>query len=587
VFVRKRLAILGFSALTASLPALGQDKAAGEPSTWAYLKTPLPGAPASCPDAKPAGEGLVKVSLFDGRSASCPVATVENESVTLQELAGVIAEAHESREGAARQAGQVDARAILDRLVDVRLIVLEANAMGIDELPEMKKAVEAVKERVGRTMLQEQVMRDVKPVPADVERFFKDAVREYKLQSVLFARESDAKAMMSQLKAGKSFDALATAAVADKKAKGNDPGQFVHPSQLIPAVAGAIAGTPAGKATGPVKVPGGYAVVEVEDLRYPESAKARGEAEQRSLADQRRRALEKYYKGLLARYAKVDEKLLKKIDFEAKKPGFEAMKKDRRVLATVQGHAPITVGDLAEKLATQYFHGTDEAVKKKKLNKAKAETLDSMVAPLVVADEVARLEIPKSTEFRQRVDADVDALLFETFVKKVVLPGVKLEEAQVRAYYDTHKGDYASAAFYKIETIGFATQKDAEAAAQKLRAGTDFKWLNANADGKLADGKDTDRPPAVISAKGMSPAFARAMDGAKKGDYRVYAAPNNQFYTVSVVDLVPPSQQPYEEVKEAIVEKLYGQAVQASIQDWIAKLRKAHPVQVHLARIGT
>ena len=51
--------------------------------------------------------------------------------------------------------------------------------------------------------------------------------------------------------------------------------------------------------------------------------------------------------------------------------------------------------------------------------------------------------------------------------------------------------------------------------------------------------------------------------------------------------MTPPSAQPFEEVREPIIQKLYGETVQKSVEDWIAKLRKAHPVQIHLARVGS
>ena len=96
----------------------------------------------------------------------------------------------------------------------------------------------------------------MKADPAEVDRLYKEAVREWKVQSVLFVRESDAKAMAAQVKAGKSFDALATKAVADKSAKGNEPAQFVHGSKLIPPVLANVEKTRVGKVTPPIKVPG-------------------------------------------------------------------------------------------------------------------------------------------------------------------------------------------------------------------------------------------------------------------------------------------------------------------------------------------
>jgi hypothetical protein len=122
----------------------------------------------------------------------------------------------------------------------------------------------------------------------------------------------------------------------------------------------------------------------------------------------------------------------------------------------------------------------------------------------------------------------------------------------------------------------------------KLRSGTDFKWLNANAEGKLAEGKDTERPNGVLSSKGMTPSFAKAMEGVKGGDYRVWAAPGGeQFYAVHVLNVTPPSTEPYEEVRESIGQKLYGEAVQRSMEDWMSKLRKAHKVQVYVTRMGS
>jgi parvulin-like peptidyl-prolyl isomerase len=90
----------------------------------------------------------------------------------------------------------------------------------------------------------------------------------------------------------------------------------------------------------------------------------------------------------------------------------------------------------------------------------------------------------------------------------------------------------------------------------------------------------------VVSAKAMTPAFAKATEGAKAGDVRVYPALPDQFYAVKVIEVVPPAAQPYEEAREAIVQKLYGEAVQRSLEDWFAKLRKVHPVQTYLTRIG-
>ena len=585
---------LKFLVICAALPVLAVHAAepAGPPGspdtgpTWIYLRSPLPGASINCPDAQAAGAGIVKVSLFSDRSGNCPVATVDgNVGVTVEAVATALAGAHGQRTGE-QQAGKADTSAIVNRLVDVRLIVLEGEAMGIDELPEVKESLKASEESIGRDLLKEEILSSVRPNPAEVDRIFKDKVREWQLRSVLFARQDDANAMAKELKSGKRFDVLAAKAVADKKAKGNEPGGFVHARDLILPVAAALEKAKVGQVTPPVKVPGGWAIIEVESIRYPQNPQARAEAESISLVEQKKKALKKFYDALVKKYARVDEKLLKKLDFAAKKPGFEAMKKDDRVIATVEGRSPVTVGLLATALGEQFYHGVDNATQGKKLNLSKGTTLDVLLSVRLVSLEVENQGINKSPEFKRRMDAARDGQVFGSFVKKVIVPDVKIEEKKVRAYYDAHKADYTLAAFYKTESIGFSSQQDAEAAVAKLRSGTDFKFLNANADRKLAPGKDTERPTSVISTKGMSPAFARAMDGAKSGDFRVYAASSDQFYAVHVVQVTPPAAQPFEDVSETITNKLFGEAVQKSLEDWMAKLRKAHQVQVYLTKVG-
>lgn len=581
------------ASITMACVAAGAPSAAAsaEPAasdgTWLYLKTPLPGMPSSCPDAQAAGAGLVKVSLFAERSGSCPVASVDGtEAATVDDLVAALAGSHEGHAGSAR-AGRQDATALVQRLVDARLVVMEAQAMGMEDLPETKRSFAEIDEATGREILKERVLRDVKADPAVTRRLFEEKVREWKLQSVLFVREDDAVAASREIRKGKKFDDVAARAVAAKKARGNEPGQFVPGSQLILPVLGAVQATPVGKTTAPVKVPGGWALIEVEAIRHPDDPKARAEAESAALLEARKEALRRYHDGVVKRFATIDEPLLKSLDFEAPQPGFEALRKDRRVLATIQGGKTITVADLAQSLAEQFFHGVQNATQGRRLNTAKGPALDALVSPKVVALEVARLGIDKSEEYRRRTEAAKNATVFGAFVQKVVVPNVKIDEKAVRAHYEAHRADYTGGAFYRVESIGFGSQKAAEAAVAKLRAGTDFKWLNANAEGKLPEGKDTERPAGVLSSKGMTPAFARVVEGTRPGDVRVFAAPGNQFYAVHVLSVTPPTTQPYEEVREAIFQKLHGQAVQASIEDWMARLRKAHAVQVHLQRMGS
>ncbi len=189
-YLAKRLILVALSAVVPWLPVLAADPGAApqQPDagdTWAFLKGSLPGAPSSCPGAQPAGSGQVKVGLFNPRSGTCPVASVGGDVLTIDNLNFALAGSH-GAQGGATKAGKQDPTAILRRLVDARLIVLEGRAMGLEELPDVASGIKAIEERAGREMLKERVLREVRPDPAEVTRLFQDAVREWQLQSVLF-----------------------------------------------------------------------------------------------------------------------------------------------------------------------------------------------------------------------------------------------------------------------------------------------------------------------------------------------------------------------------------------------------------------
>ena len=176
--------------------------------------------------------------------------------------------------------GKLDLGPALDRLYHVRLIVLEARAMGLDEQDEEVRRREVQGHRaprhdqgggdgrlVRRGLGGEGLRRGGARVEAQVPPLREGG-----------GREGHAKA----LTAGKSFDELAKKAVADKKAKGEEreaspPASCTAPCRRRSPSSGRGATTAA-----PVKVPEGFAIVRVEDVRVGNDPGVRAKLEQLS-----------------------------------------------------------------------------------------------------------------------------------------------------------------------------------------------------------------------------------------------------------------------------------------------------------------
>ncbi len=531
-------------------------------------------------------DGEIKAPLFSEKYAQTKVAQVEDRILTLQDLADALASSHLAR-GPESKSDKKDFTPVLDRLIGTQLIALEAHEMGIDELPEVKAAVEKFADSTLREELKSRVTKGLKPDPAEVQRLYREAIREWKIKSVLFVAEADARAFSLSLATGKRFDEAAQQAIAAKKATGGEAGQYVSAKskEFLPQILATARALLPGHASAAIQVPNGWTVIGLEDIRYPEDAQAHAEAEQASVERQGEDALKKFYAGLM-KHVHIDQKRFARLDFEKKKPGFATLAKDQRVLARIEGGQPITVADLAKELQLNFFHGIDAAIAEKKLKDQTLPLFNALLYKRVFTAEARREDVAAGSEYKKLVADYRDSVVFGVFVQRAVLPDLKVMEDEGKKYYEAHKSEYSYPEFFSLYSLGFATEAEARAAKSKLEAGTDFKWLKATAQGQIKEAdRAVDFDGSTMSAKALAPALAAALKGTRSGALRLYAAEGGQHYVILVKQETPPLPQPYLQSREAIAKKLSAEKLSKALEEWVAKLRKAHVVKVFVTKI--
>ncbi|HEY6007345.1 MAG TPA: peptidyl-prolyl cis-trans isomerase [Geobacteraceae bacterium] len=583
------LVLFGNTAALAAPPALA-PAAAPAPATAASVGTEgKEGARA----ASPAGEDVLltlKVPAFSPRFSQTPVALVNDDPILLDEFVTTLAALHEAEAGGGvKKAGKKDYELVLNRLITARLILQEGVSMGLDELPDTKKVLADFSDNSLRELVKRRAVKDVKADDREVEKYYRQLVQEWRIRSVKFDRKADAEALATELAAGGDFAALADKLIDAGKAEGGKTGEFVKPKDLLPRISAALVARKPGETTPVLAIGPAFTIVKLEEIRYPEgNAAAMDEAREHALEVKRTAALNDYWKALQKRYVKQYRKVLDKLDFEAAKPGFAKLLKDKRLVAEIKGEKPITVGDLAAEMQKKFFHGVEEAVKLKKVNEGKYPTLEDMLLKRVFRMEALKEGIDKTEEFRQANRKYRDSLVFGLFVDKAVVPEIKVTNGEVEDYYNAHIADYSSPAMIKLRVLAFGRQNQAEAAIDKLRKGAEFQWLQANAEGLVAAGSpgllEFDATPLIT--KNLPEQLQRAVDGAKGGDFRLYASPEGYFYAVTVVDVIPPQPSPLERERKTIAQKVFGEKVGKAMEDWGAKLRAASTVKVYLTDQG-
>src|SRR3972149_4700590 len=114
-----------------------------------------------------------------------------------------------------------------------------ARTIGLDELPEVRGAEKVFEEDTLRGMLYGYHVRNIRKADKkEVEKRYREAVKEFKVTSVLFEKEKeeDGKRLEAEVRAGGDFDELAQRMITAGEAKGSVEGQSLKFESLSPEV---------------------------------------------------------------------------------------------------------------------------------------------------------------------------------------------------------------------------------------------------------------------------------------------------------------------------------------------------------------
>lgn len=528
------------------------------------------------------GEGSAAPPELPVMAGKATLATVNGEPITLEEFVGEFASSHAGIDNAAT--ARTSPGDLLERMIDVRLVLQEARNIGLDELDEVAAAVESFEKDTLRSMLFGYHVRNIRtPDKKDVERRYREAVKEVKVSSVLLENEEAGKKLESQLRSGGDFRALAGKMVSDGLAKGGDEAQYMKVQALLPEVAKAISTLKKGQVSPLIRIGEQYTILRLDDVRFPKNPSEREKAEKETLQAKQVAALKAYVEGLKKRHVKVNRKLYDGLDYDAPEPGFEKLSEDRRVVAQVKGEEPVRVMDLTKALKLKFFHGTERAANEKKVNRKKDQVLEEILFKRVVLLEARRTGIDKTRMYKEAVEEYRRGILFGAFVQKVVDPDVRVDDEELKSHFEEHISEYTSPEMMRLERIVFSGREEAENALEKLRRGADFQWVGENADGRADPGSvknllEFGTAPLVTAT--LPEGVRKALSGSASGEFRLYADPGGPAYVLHVVEVIPPAPQAYEDARGGLARRVFAEKREKALKDWMGKLRAASEVKV-------
>jgi len=545
------------------------------------VEAATPSAPA--PEKSVAGEQdmvTLKAPIFSPFFSSAPLASVNDELITFEDVKVSIGSMHADVKEVKTKVRR-DYAALLNRLINVKLILQEAKNIGLDELPEIEQEVKSYEQRALIEFLQKQVTKDVKLDDGEVEKVYREMVKELKLKSVLFAKEEDAREVESKIKGGGSFDDLITKALADGIATGEKDASYFKIKDMLPQVAQIAGNMTIGSISPVIPVPAGFALFKVEDIRYPDNPGQREQAKMQVLYSQQVIALSQYNHTLTTKYVTLNRAVYNSVNYEKVK--LAVLRKDKRAIVKIKGDKPITVGDLTEALENKLYHGAGSERGGKRLNEKKRAVLEELIAKRLLRMEALRQGIDRSEAFKNDIKEYRNSLLFNEFVQKVVVPDIKLSAEELKSYYDSHAKEYRFPEMMRIKSIAFFKKEHAENAREKILKGTDFQWLSENAEGRID--KTTVDPltigTGVVVVSDLPEDIRKAVEGARVEDARLYHPRGGFYYVLYIPELIPSKPQPYEAVKEEIAKKIFNEKLNKAVEEYVQKLRQASDITIY------
>jgi len=547
----------------------------------------------------------LQVPIFSPHFLFTPVAAVDEEPIPMGEFTRELGAMHSEmgQEGAEvshtheqEHENQLSAADLLDRLLTVRLVAREARNIGLDETQSLQQQVGAFAEK---TLLYELLGRQVENMSldeAEVDRIYHEISLAAKLRSYRFQKKEHAVAFMKQLDEGAEFDELIQKYVEEGKATGGEEEEYVPFKELRDQVASAANKMEVGEVSKIYPVADGFVVFKLEDKKFIEDPAALQMAQKIVWDQQVAKKGQEYIAEVIEQYTTYNEEAREDFNFSKIKeenPDIQladALLKffdDQRVLATVEAAGKtytMTVKELAERLKETYFHGTEIDLNAAEADKRAQQILNDWIFRIAGKVEAQKIGLDESLSYKIKVEEFERRTLFDNFMQKAIVSDIKLTEKELQSYYDEHLEEYSTPKMFKLKSLVFYEKDDAFDALDKLRKGSDFKWVSANSEG-LAPVEDKDLldfSAGILSYSSLPDSLQEEADGAKRGDAVLFSDSEKFHYVIYFDNIYPSEPKPYEQVRSQILEKVFQKHVTEALNAYVKKLKEHYPTAVYL-----
>lgn len=501
------------------------------------------------------------------------LAVVNGERVLDSDLLALFSSRHSGH--AKFLGGEAEARTFLKIVIEDRLLVQEARALGIDRQDAVMAAVEELENTRSRdALLKLELDEKAKPGAAEIQAAYEQMRRVYQVRQILVGTRTEAQEIHAALMSGADFQTLArTCSLARSASRGGVMmTMWGKSSEEWETVVFAME---PGEISSVIETPDGFEVVRLEnyaDVEPQPIEKAQPEIQnvlsKRKLAHRREQFSEELWskhKGAV---------VLSPLD-----PTAMLSAGPDTVVATWEGGGKLLVREVATAEELNAWAALPVSAWRKEVDSRVRRTVNDALA---IREAGARKlhETPAvATEVATYRDYISEAILFRDHIFREL----SVTDDEIRRYFDEHRTEFIEPEQRRVAQIMLTSRAEADTVTKDLAAGATFEDLAKKYSRDFATAR-TGGDLGWVAASSVPPAF-KAVWSLAAGSVGEPVQHENKWHIIKVLEVRPPRQLEWTEAADRVRERLLEVKKTAARKHWIEKLTEIATVKIDDAAI--
>ncbi|HSB70534.1 MAG TPA: peptidylprolyl isomerase [Candidatus Methylomirabilis sp.] len=506
------------------------------------------------------------------------LAYVNGEPVTVQNLGESFESDHRGHSALLAGAGAL--REFLEPTIDRRLLIQEAHRIGLDQDPEVRRAVGAlVTQRARDQLYKDEVSRPPEISEKAIQEAFQKMAERYRVRHILTYTREAAEQAVTRVRAGEAFGAVASqVSVSGTAGKGGDLG-FVTWGNLDPRLESGVEVMRPGELRGPIETDQGWNVLLLEEKiqvpELPELAKVQGRIKMTlSQRAQSRRSYD-FYEQLKAQWkVEVHSEALTEPNLLGDSTTGPDAEQAKQIPVARAGERTISLADLRSRLNPRALRGLPLPWALTQIRRI----LDEAIYGALLEQEALKREYDKRLEIVKEARKLEDMLLLNRLAGTVIYPRIQVSDTDIREFYDQNPKPFTEPEVVHIRAIVLDGEAEAQAVLDEVRAGGDFPTL-ARSRSKDPGTAQVAGDLGWVKRGTLDPTIETAAFSLKEGEVGLVKTERASF-VLKVEERQPARLLEFTQVKEKAREMLLTRRQREELQRWVARLREASEIVV-------